>query len=51
MKKQTDITEKQQQGLDEGDEFNRKGDDGKLKFKNNNKLDLIYDSNHTFYKY
>ena len=55
LKKQTDTAKTQYQGLDKvyklenGERINN--DDKKPTLKKYNKSNLIYDSNHTFYKY
>ena len=51
LKKQTDTAKKQYQRLGKSREFDKKEDDNKKQaLKMYNKSDLIYDSNHSFYK-
>ena len=51
LKKQTDTAKRQYQRLGKSREFDKKEDDNKKQaLKKYNKSDLIYDSNHIFYK-
>ena len=51
LKKQTSVAEKQYQKLDNTYESDKKIEKQKPTLENYSKLDLLYDGNHSFYKY